>query len=139
MTTRPSKVLIVDDDPAHLEIYGLLIRQAGLEAVPALVRFVGADLPKDEPIGLVLLDYRLHSLKTSAELAQEIRHLYAEVPIVVLSDQWSLPDDMEPYAAEFVRKGQPAKLLDTVCRFLPCSGRRAPSGPQNSAEPSPRG
>ena len=139
MTTRPSKVLIVDDDPAHLEIYGLLIRQAGLEAVPALVRFVGADLPKDEPIGLVLLDYRLHSLKTSAELAQEIRHLYAEVPIVVLSDQWSLPDDMEPYAAEFVRKGQPAKLLDTVCRFLPCSGRRAPSDPQNSAEPSPRG
>jgi len=134
MTTRPSKVLIVDDDPAHLEIYGLLIRQAGLEAVPALVRFVGADLPQDEPIGLVLLDYRLHSLKSSAELAEEIRQLYADVPIIVLSDLWSLPDDMEPYAAEFVRKGQPAKLLDTVCRFLPCSGRRAQSDPQNPPE-----
>lgn len=119
-----AKVLIVDDDPAHLEIYGLLIRQVGLEPVPALVRFAGADLPNDDSIGLVLLDYRLHSLKSSAELAQEIRQLYAEAPIIVLSDLWSLPDDMEPFAAEFVRKGQPAKLLETVCRFLPCPGRQ---------------
>ena len=126
MASRQSKVLIIDDDPAHLEIYALLIQQAGLESVQALVRFIGADLPKNEPIGLVLLDYRLHSLKTSAEVAQEVRSLYPEAPIVVLSDLWTLPDDMEPYAAEFVRKGQPAKLLETVCRFLPCPGRQPP-------------
>lgn len=126
MASLRPKVLIVDDDPAHLEIYGLLIRQTGLEPVPALVRFLGVDLPRDETVGLVLLDYRLHSLKTTAELAREIRQFYAEAPIIVLSDLWSLPDDMAPFAAEFVRKGQPAKLLETVCRFLPCPERRSP-------------
>ena len=123
MASRQSKVLIVDDDPAHLEIYGLLIRQAGLEPVPALVRFTGVDLPKDEPIDLVLLDYRLHSMKTPAEVAQEIRQIHASAPIVVLSDLWSLPADMEPYATEFVRKGHPAKLLEMLCRLLPCPDR----------------
>ena len=124
MASSRSKVLIVDDDPAHLEIYGLIIQQAGYEPVPALVHFTGLDLPREEPIRLVVLDYRLHSLKSSADLAREIRQNYNAVPIVVLSDLWSLPEDMEPFATEFVRKGQPAKLLETICRLMP-SGESA--------------
>ncbi|HUA91660.1 MAG TPA: response regulator [Terracidiphilus sp.] len=119
MTSGHQKVLIVDDDPSHLEIYGLLMQQAGYDAVSALVRFAGAEVPRDHEIGLVLLDYKLHSLKTSAEFAQEIRALFPGAPIIVLSDLWSLPDDIAPFTAEFVRKGQPAKLLEVVGRLLP--------------------
>jgi DNA-binding NtrC family response regulator len=119
LASRQSKILIVDDDPSHLEIYSMLIEQAGYLPVQALVRFAGIELPREEPIGLVVLDYRLHSLKTSAELAQEIRQSYAGVPIVVLSDLWSLPEDMTSFASAFVRKGQPAKLLETIGRLLP--------------------
>lgn len=118
-----AKVLIVDDDPSHLEIYAMLIQQAGLEPVTALVRFAGLDIPQEKPIGLVLLDYKLHSLKTSAAIAQDLRELYPSAPIVLLSDMWSLPTDIEPYVTDFVRKGQPAKLLETVCRLLPCPAR----------------
>jgi DNA-binding NtrC family response regulator len=119
MTSDPRKVLIVDDDPSHLEIYGLLMQQAGYEAVSALVKFAGTDIPRDDSIGLVLLDYRLHSLRTSTEVAQEIRGLFPAAPIVVLSDLWSLPADIAPFVTEFVRKGQPAKLLQVVERLLP--------------------
>ena len=119
MGSRQPKILLVDDDPSHLEIYAMLMQQAGYHPVQALVRFAGVELPREEPIGLVVLDYRLHSLKTSAELAQEIRQSFTEVPIVVLSDLWSLPDDMTPFASAFVRKGQPAKLLETIGRLLP--------------------
>jgi DNA-binding NtrC family response regulator len=119
MRSGNPKVLIVDDDPSHLEIYGLLLQQAGYEPVSALVKFVGAEIPRDERIGLVLLDYRLHSLRTSTEFAQEIRGLFPDAPIVVLSDLWSLPADIAPFVTEFVRKGQPAKLLQIVGRFLP--------------------
>lgn len=119
-----AKVLIIDDDPSHLEIYAMLIRQAGLEPVTALVRFMGLDLPREEDIGMVLLDYKLHSLKSSADIAQDVRNLYPSAPIVVLSDMWSLPKDIEPYVSDFVRKGQPALLLDTVCRLVPCAERR---------------
>ncbi len=121
--TDQAKVLIVDDDPSHLEIYSMLIQQAGLEPVTALVRFLGLDLPRDEQVGLVLLDYKLHSLKTSAAIAQDLRALYPAAPIVLLSDMWSLPADIEPYVTDFVRKGQPAVLLETVRRLLPCPAR----------------
>ncbi len=115
----PTKVLIVEDDPLHIEIYSQLVRQAGLTAVGAPVGFVGVDLPCDEQIHVVLLDYKLHSLKSSSEIAQEIRALYPSAPIIVLSDLWSLPADIAPFATEFVRKGQPSRLLETICRLVP--------------------
>ncbi|HEY2470112.1 MAG TPA: hypothetical protein VGI45_20090 [Terracidiphilus sp.] len=118
MQSSHAKVLIVDDDPMHLEIYGLLMKQAGYEAIPALVRFGGAEIPTDECIGLVLLDYRLNSIKTSPQYAQEIRSLFPDAPIVLLSDLWSLPTDIAPFVDSFVRKGEPAKLLETVSRLF---------------------
>ncbi|MGC1424847.1 MAG: hypothetical protein WA815_21000 [Terracidiphilus sp.] len=112
------KVLILDDDPMHLEIYGLLIKQAGYEALPTLVRFAGTEIPREECLGLVLLDYRLNSMKTSPDFAREIRALYPSVPIIVLSDLWSLPTDIAPLVNGFVRKGEPAKLLEMISRFF---------------------
>ena len=118
MDSSHPKVLILDDDPMHLEIYGLLMKQAGYEALPTLVKFTGTEIPRGQHLGLVLLDYRLNSVKTSPEFAQEIRQIYPSVPIVVLSDLWSLPTDIAPFVSGFVRKGEPAKLIETVSRFL---------------------
>lgn len=130
MASVRSKVLIVDDDPSHLEIYGLLMEQAGLQAVAAQVRFLGVDLPENEPIELVLLDYKLHSIKTSADLAQEIRRTFPGTPIILLSDLWSVPSDIEPYVTEFVRKGEPVKLIAAVRRLISCPEKPGdPSGP----------
>ena len=112
------KVLIIDDDPMHLEIYGLLMKQAGFEALPLLVRFNGTEIPRNQPLGLALLDYRLNSARTSPEYAQEIRALYPHLPILVLSDLWSLPSDIAPFVSGFVRKGEPAQLLETVGHYL---------------------
>jgi len=118
MEASHPKILILDDDPMHLEIYCLLMKQGGYEALPILVRFAGTEIPAGECIGLVLLDYRLNSIKTSPELAQEIRSLYPTVPIIVLSDLWSLPTDIAPLVTGFVRKGEPARLLETISRFF---------------------
>ena len=122
------KVLIVDDDPMHLEIYGLLIKQAGFEALPLLVRFTGTEIPRSQPIGLALLDYRLNSVRTSPEYAQDIRAAYPHIPILVLSDLWALPTDIAPHVTGFIRKGEPAKLLETVAEYL-----RRPASESSSA------
>lgn len=111
MRSSPRKVLIVDDDPSHLEIYGLLLKQAGYEPVPALVRFTGADFPADPNITGIILDSRLHSLKTSSDLARQIRVRYPQAPIVLLCDVQNPAADIAPYVAESVRRGQPAELL----------------------------
>ena len=134
MQASHPKVLILDDDPMHLEIYSLLMKQAGFEALPTLVRFVGTEIPCDQCIGLVLLDYRLNSTKTSPEFAREIRTLYPAVPIIVLSDLWSLPTDIAPLVNGFVRKGEPAKLLEIVTQFFtapPGFPDKAPQLPNN--------
>jgi hypothetical protein len=102
--------------------------------LPTLVRFVGTEIPCDQCIGLVLLDYRLNSTKTSPEFAREIRALYPAVPIIVLSDLWSLPTDIAPLVNGFVRKGEPAKLLEIVTQFFtapPGLTDKAPQLPNN--------
>lgn len=136
MSANPG-VLIVDDDPAHLEIYGLIVQRAGFEPVTLLVRFSGVDPFPDARIGLVLLDYRLNSIKTAPEIAQEIRAKFPDAPIILLTDLWSLPADITPYVAQFVRKGDPAKLVEALNSHFPM-GRLNNSDPEHKSEPSSR-
>jgi DNA-binding response OmpR family regulator len=112
------RILIVDDDPSHLDIYGKIVQFAGFEPVPVVVRFVGPDPFPDASIDLVLLDYRLNSVKTSPEIAQDIRSTFPGAPIVLLSDLWSTPADIAPFVDQFVRKGEPARLLEVIRSYL---------------------
>jgi DNA-binding response OmpR family regulator len=108
------KVLIVDDDPTHLEIYGLILEKAGFSPVPVLVNFHGPEFPPDTGVAAVVLDYYLHSIKTAPEVAQEVQIRYAGAPVIVLSDLWSMPADIAPLAEKFVRKGDPQQLIDAI-------------------------
>jgi hypothetical protein len=102
----------------HLDIYGMTVKRAGYESIPVLVRFSGPDNLPEMEIGLVLLDYRLNSVKTASEIAQEIRFKFPEAPIILLSDLWSLPADVAPFINQFVRKGEPEKLIDILRSHL---------------------
>ena len=119
MQEKPS-VLIVDDDPMHLRIYGWIVEAAGYCAQFAEVRLADVELP-DGAADLVLLDYRLGGRRTRAvEVAKLIKSRFPDVPIVVLSDELCLPDDIAPLVQGFVRKGDPAKLVDYLKQRL-CS------------------
>lgn len=120
MRSPRHKVLIVDDDPSHLEIYGLLLKQAGYEPVSALVRFTGTDFPVDDHIAGIILDSRLQSKKTSSDLARQMRGCYPQAPIVLLlSDLRSVPADIKPYVSGMVRRGEPAELLKKLSVLVP--------------------
>jgi DNA-binding NtrC family response regulator len=108
------RVLIIDDDATHLEIYGLILEKAGFRPIPVLVKFQGPEFPPDTDVAVVVLDYRLNSIKTAPEVAQEARIRYPNSPVVVLSDVWSMPTDIAPYAEKFIRKGEPQQLIDAI-------------------------
>ncbi len=110
-------VLIVDDNPSHLQIYGWLVEKAGYTALLAPVAFDGIQLP-DQPSDLVLLDYHLGGQITAAEVARSIALNRPDVPLIVLSDSYELPADIAPYVKGFVRKGNPEKLIATLHEFL---------------------
>ncbi|HEY1805920.1 MAG TPA: hypothetical protein VGG45_15720 [Terracidiphilus sp.] len=121
------RVLIVDDDPSHLEIYGMIVDRAGYRPVPVLVRFAGLEQVPEEEIAAILLDYRLNSVKTAPEIAQEIKEKHPEAPLLVLSDVWTMPEDIQPFASEFVRKGEPETLLNTLRKLVTPDGAGDPA------------
>lgn len=110
-------VLIIDDDPSHLRIYGWIIQSAGFEARSALVTLDALELPECD-IDLVLLDYHLHGSASAAEIAQQLRTKYESAPIYVLSDALMMPDDVAPFVDGFIRKGDPAQLVEAVSERL---------------------
>jgi len=116
MQARAS-VLIVDDDPLHLRIYGWIIEAAGYRALPAEVRYAGVDIPT-EPVDLVLLDYHLEGQRSAVDIAKVIHERLPDAPVIVLSDAPMLPEDIAPLVQGFVRKGDPAKLVDTLHKVL---------------------
>jgi DNA-binding NtrC family response regulator len=120
------RILIVDDDPSHLEIYGMIVDRAGYRPVPMLVRFAGPEPVPDVEIAAILLDYKLNSVKTSPEIAQELKARHPQAPILVLSDLWTMPADIQPYAADFVRKGEPEKLLKALRGLVASGGNGTP-------------
>jgi CheY-like chemotaxis protein len=116
MQTRPA-VLIVDDDPTHLQIYCWIVEGAGYRSLSALVRFAGIDLPEGHT-DLVLLDYHLNGKANAVEVAKLVRSRSPHTPIVLLSDVPVLPPDIAPFVQGFVRKGDPAKLVDHLHDLL---------------------
>lgn len=113
-----TRVLIIDDDPTHLRIYGWIVGAAGYDALPALVTGDQIDFPQS-CADLVLMDYRLTGQITAVEAVAQTRSRYPEAPIIVLSDLYDLPADIAPLVQAFVRKGEPAMLVATlakVCR-----------------------
>lgn len=113
---RTPSVLIVDDDPVHLRIYGWIVDAAGYEALPALATGDRLEFPEKQP-DIVVMDYRLTAQMTAVQAAEAIRTRYPKAPIIVLSDVYDLPADIAPYAQAFVRKGEPARLVETLGRF----------------------
>ena len=118
-------ILIVDDDPEHLRIYGWIMKAAGLEPVAAQVTLDGVQLPAEGSFAVIVMDYRLTGSLTAVEAAQLIRRRFPEPPIIVLSDVFGMPADTAPYACCFVRKGEPQKLIHTIRGLL----ADAPTGP----------
>ncbi len=117
MRSQPS-ILVVDDDPVHLRIYGWIMNAAGFRAVTAQVQCGNVCLPDDDDFDVIVLDYRLTGTLTAVEAALQIREKYPDPPIVILSDMFEMPDDIRPYAKRFVRKGEPEKLIQTISTLV---------------------
>lgn len=110
-------VLIIDDDPVHLQIYGWILKNAGFVPFPALARSDGVDMPTDHDIDVVVLDYRLTGGLKATDAARLANDAFPDAPIILLSDLYGVPDDIAPFVKAFVRKGEPEKLIATVRKY----------------------
>jgi DNA-binding NtrC family response regulator len=118
-------VLMIDDDPTHLQIYGWILRSAGFAPCLALARHDGIEMPNNQSIDVAVLDYRLTVGLQATDAAKMVNEAFPGVPIILLSDLFGVPDDIAPYVQAFVRKGEPEKLIAMVKKF---SQPAAPAG-----------
>lgn len=112
-----ASILIIDDDPVHLQIYRLVLESAGFRGLPVLVSLRGMNFPEEE-VHAVLLDYRLAPNISARDIALEVKARYPTVPILILSDMHEAPADTASIAQAFVRKGNPEKLLATLRQLI---------------------
>lgn len=109
--------LIIDDDPLHLQIYSWILKTAGFDSIPALVHGKEIEMPRDRLFDLVVLDYRLRADVTAVDAAKLVNETCPGAPIILLSDMFSLPDDIAPYVKTFVRKGEPEQLIAAAKKY----------------------
>jgi len=118
MRSADTTILIIDDDPLHLKIYGWILQRQSYKCKTALVNSTSVDLPAGDAIDLVLLDYRLSSTLKALDVIRQIRNTFAAVPIIILSEMQWMPDDVRGHATAFVNKGNPDQLVEAIAAVL---------------------
>lgn len=118
MSAQDTTVLIIDDDSLHLTIYTWILGREGYKCRTSLVKSSSVELPVNDTVDLVLLDYRLSSSLTAIDVAEQVKSAFPSAPIVVLSELQWMPEDIRAYASAFVNKGDPHLLLQTITSVL---------------------
>jgi hypothetical protein len=94
-----------------------MLQRKGYQCIPALVGSSSVQLPTSGTVCMVLLDYRLNSTLTPADIAEQLKAGFPSVPIVILSELPWMPDGANRYAKAFVHKGEHELLFETIARF----------------------
>ena len=116
-------LLCVDDRAASLEVRRLILEREGYEVLTANDGSAGLDLFAARSVDLVVLDYHMPE-PNGAVVAQRMRALKPEVPLIMLSAYFEAPADAARFIDAYVTKGQnPRVLLEQINRLIRAKGR----------------
>ncbi len=110
-------ILCIDDADIALRVREILLGSEGYDVLTASSGEAGLELFKQNRVQLVIADHFL-SGKTGTEIAQEMKELKPEVPILIMSAAMEKPEGLQ-FADGFLAKGEPTSvLLDTIVHLL---------------------
>lgn len=111
-------ILCVDDESHGLTIRRMLLERVGYSVLTAETARDGLALFTHQRVDAVVLDYYLPDVD-GARVATAMRLIKPDVPIILFSVQWSLPDTAHTIADAVLGKGQhPTGLLNTLEELL---------------------
>jgi CheY-like chemotaxis protein len=90
MQTEPAVVFYVDDNPKSRGLLTSILLGSGFQVITAHDPVEALGLCKKISFDVALLDYQM-PVMTGTQLAQEIKFLMPDVPVVLLSGRTSLP------------------------------------------------
>jgi CheY-like chemotaxis protein len=111
-------ILWVDDEQHGLMIRRMLLERVGYQVLTAVTGHEGLALFSRNRVDAVVLDYYLPDVD-GARIGAAMRLIKPQVPIILFSVQWSLPDDASAIADAVLGKGQnPIRLLNALQDLL---------------------
>jgi CheY-like chemotaxis protein len=118
MKNRSHLVLCVDDEAVGLGIRKILLERAGYRVLIAADGSSGLKLFAAHPVDAVVLDYAMPGMH-GGQVAQKMRQIKPEVPILLLSAYLNLPAEVTSLADLYMTKGEGAPaLLDKLGNLL---------------------
>lgn len=111
-------ILCVDDEQHGLMIRQMLLERVGYSVLTAGTAREGLALFSRQPVDAVVLDYYLPDVDGGL-VATAMRLIKPDVPIILFSVQWTLPEETGTVADAVLGKGQhPIGLLNTLEHLL---------------------
>ncbi|MBN1656104.1 MAG: response regulator [Deltaproteobacteria bacterium] len=83
--SNSKKVLVVEDDPDCLDQVSLLLERAGFEVIRAQGRAQGEEALMRTRPDLAVLDLMMEEMDSGFVLCHEIKRLYPNTPVIVLT------------------------------------------------------
>jgi DNA-binding NtrC family response regulator len=110
-------VLLIDDDRQQILLFSMILQREGFRIVSAQVSNQTISFPQNERPVVILLDYKLNSSLTPAEISTILKQSYPATPIFVLSGMENIPADVAIFAQGFINKNKPEELLSVLRRI----------------------
>jgi len=111
------KILCIDDETVGLAVRKMMLESEGFDVAAAPDGKIGLQLFSDSHYDLVLLDYSMPGMN-GGEVAQAIRQIRPQTPIILLSAYVTLPDEHVQLADACVTKGESTEVLLGLIRKL---------------------
>ncbi|MBV8206963.1 MAG: response regulator [Acidobacteria bacterium] len=122
-------ILCVDDNQRGLVLRKVVLESAGYRVLLACSGADALPLFRNNPVGGVVLDYRMPGMD-GGEVAAEMRKLKPAIPILMLSGIVEIPPAVLDLVDKFIAKGAVTSLVDELRKRVPAPGPEAPKRAQ---------
>jgi len=110
-------ILCIDDDDGMLGYQRALLERRGYKVLTAASARQGLQIAAACAIAAVIVDYHMPEMN-GHEVATEIKRLMPQVPIVMLSSDEDIPENVLQVVDAFVSKNDaPGRLLPVITRI----------------------
>ena len=110
-------ILCIDDDEGMLDYQRALLERRGYAVLTAASPRQGLQIATARGIAAVIVDYHMPEMN-GHEVAMEIKRLRPQIPIVMVSSDEEIPENVLKVVDAFVSKCEaPNQLLPVITRF----------------------
>ncbi|HET7880510.1 MAG TPA: ATP-binding protein, partial [Acetobacteraceae bacterium] len=117
-TSRACRVLVVDDDPLVVASTAAMLEDAGHEVTEALSGARALDMLRlGTTVDVVLTDHAMPGM-TGAELAQQIRQRWPELPVILATGYAELPNGEDPGLPRLSKPYMQDELTEQIAKAM---------------------